>query len=178
MIVQTFAFRWVALSFTTIVIACLASAPLALAQESVPNGRVLNGIVDVRYGKHEDFIRIVIDSEAPLSYRYLPEQSPMTVRLSNVHFQPIEQQFWSSYAPLTHLSLSEKEDGVAHLRFEGSSPLMPQFNLLDKDERGLFRLVIDLVQVTQNADHLAIGQEGVNSKRVRVQFADPLTDSN
>ena len=153
--------------------------PLIAALSAVlvaPSGSAfaVTAIEGVRFGKHEGFVRIVVDSATPISYKYTPGAYPFVILIEDAQGAPVDQSFAASYEPLHHLILEKMESGGSKLTVTATSELTPRFLQLDKDDRDLYRLVIDL-SVNENFDHLAIGQEGLNSARVRVQFGDSLT---
>ncbi|TNE58379.1 MAG: hypothetical protein EP340_05545 [Alphaproteobacteria bacterium] len=149
-----------------------ALAPLLLIASGA--AQASTQIDGVRFGLHEGFVRLVVDSEAPLVFKRVEDSYPFVILLPDAHCAPIDMAFAQSYAPLHHLTLDAQPEGATKLTVTATQKLSARFMQLDLDERGLYRLVIDL-SIQDNLDHLSIGQEGLNSKRVRVQFGDSLT---
>jgi hypothetical protein len=167
-----------------LICATLAWAALnALAQNSYAEESSAE-IVEVRFGKHNTFIRVVIDSKGALAYTHLENKSDPRLVLGQAQFSALDLNMGDAFAPLTSVTLATNDSSLAEIVFASTSPLSKKVFALEIDERGLHRLVIDLsagegARLTSGEtefQHLSITQEGVNPKRIRVQFADPLTD--
>ena len=142
--------------------------------QSIP----LSEIKDLRFGKHPDFVRIVIDSGQPVTFHHMKDHPKLAIGLSKISLTPRTHDVSKTYAPISKIELLAGEKNTGTLIVTSEVKLVPKFLALDQDDRGLFRLVIDLRPTDGNFEHLNITQEGINSKRVKVQFADPLSGRN
>jgi hypothetical protein len=141
-------------------------------------------IVEVRFGMHDGFIRVVIDSKGALAYTELENKTDAGLVLGQAIFNTLDRKMADAFAPLTNVALRANDSALTEITFSSTSPLTKKVFPLDIDGRGLHRLVIDLSMEagtrlsSKEAEyqHLSISQEGVNPKRIRVQFADPLSD--
>lgn len=154
---------------------CLSAFALTATLLSISSAAQATAYIEgVRFGRHEGYVRLVVDSQTPLLFDYKEGAYPFVVTLKDAKGPSMDVTFAKSYAPLHHLVMEALENGSTALTVTATENLSPRFLQLDKDDRGLYRLVIDL-SGTENLEHLSIGQEGLNSQRVRVQFGDSLT---
>ncbi len=120
----------------------------ALLVPLVPYSAEAADLKNIRFGQHAGYIRIVLDTDGPVTHEIEDDEGTLFVRVFGLITDDLSQDMPTNLAPLSQIDLrNEKVDSIL-VGFQSTTPFaIKAFHLLPT-ERAHHRLVIDL-HVTQ-----------------------------
>jgi hypothetical protein len=154
----------------------IAIAFLGTATKSVAAYDVAR-FANLRYGSHDEFRRVVIDTDQPIEFSVASGTDTPIVQLSRLVAPSVREKLSQTYAPIEEVLLEPTGTHEAELRFITSQSVFLKVSQYGANESGHYRLVVDLFfSEVIDVDLPGRVSENGGDPRVRVIFADGLRD--
>jgi len=155
------------------------NAPFAMAETAQTDltESDLAQFSDLRIGKHDDYCRVVLDTDARVNFEVDLSSSAPRLKLSGLAAPARHEKLSRTYAPVDEVHLAPTGAGSAELSFVVTQPVVMRVSRYGANASGVHRLVVDLyfsevIELSMPSDR----EQVRGDPRVRVVFGDALKE--